>query len=237
MEKTKCLAIHTVVVKGDFENFRAAFARSVLGVTFKKFKRRGRDFYQHRINNEKVTNNICNFLYEYLLKETQSMSNYDIRTDLTLHWDETGKIVGASKIKVSVFLRAAELYVDSISIQNIPEKIVIDVFYSEIDAASKKVRSKIAEIREMIGKSNLEVSEWNILEPKGREMAQRYNIKLAPTIMINANPKLIFENPEEKLIVNEIEDLYVPELTKSTPRLEKNQNAKTAIAFLFERQK
>jgi len=233
MDKSRSLSIHTVVVRGDFESFKAAFSRSVLGVTFKKFKRKGRDFYQHRVHNEKVTSSVCNFLYEYLMRETQNMSSYDLRTDLTLHWNETGKILGLSHIKVMVFLRAAELEVDSIEVQKKLDNIVIDLFYSDIDAASQKLKNKISEVIDSIGKENFKYNEWNILDKRGKEMADKYGVKLAPTIIINADPKRMFENPDERTLRNEIEELYVPEISESIPRFEKNERAKTSMQYLF----
>jgi hypothetical protein len=233
MDRHGSLAIHTIVVRGDYESFKAAFARSVLGVTFKKFKRKGRDFYQHRVHNEKVTNSVCNFLYEYLMRETQNMSNYDLKTDLTLHWNETGKMLMMSNIKVAIFLRAAELQVDEVRVQEKLENIVIDLFYSDIDAASKKLKIKIAEIVDSIGKETLEYHEWNLLDKKGKEMAEKYGVKLAPTVIINADPKLMFENPDERTLRSEIEGLYVPEIDESIPRFERNEKAKTSMQFLF----
>jgi len=233
MDKKRSLAIHTVVVRGDFESFKAAFSRSVLGVTFKKFKRKGREFYQHRVHNEKVTNSVCSFLYEYLMHETQNMSSYDLRTDLTLHWDETGKILGISNIKVALFLRVAELEVDRIEVQKKLDNIAIDLFYSDIDAASRKLKNKISEIIDSIGEENFKYNEWNILDNKGKEMADKYGVKLAPTVIINADPRSIFENPDERTLRNEIEELYVPEISESIPRFEKNEKAKTSMQYLF----
>jgi len=234
MEKGRSLTIHTTIVPGRYENFKAAFSRSVLGVTFKKFKRKGKDFYQHRIHNEKVTNNVCTFLYERLMEKTKSISNYELKTDLTIHWSETGKILRISNIKVKIFLKAAELEVDEIRVQKKLEKIVVDLFYSDIDAASKKLKKVISEIIDSIGKENFEYHEWNLLDTKGKEMAKKYGVKLAPTIIINADPKRIFENPDERLLRNEIEELYVPEIiVKSPPRFDKNEKAKNSIQYLF----
>jgi hypothetical protein len=233
MYKNRDLAIHTVVVRGDFESFKAAFSRSVLGVTFKKFKRKGKDFYQHRVHNDKVTSSVCSFLYEYLMGKTKNMSDYELRTDLTVHWNETGKIVKISNVRVTIFLRTAQLEVDEIRVRKKLESITIDFFYSDIDAASKKLKDTISKIIDSIGKENFEYHEWNVLDVKDKEIAGKYGIKLAPTIMINADPKLIFENPDERLIRNEIEELYVPDIDESVPRFEKNEKAKDLIQYLF----
>ena len=229
----RSLEIHTVIVRGDFESFRAAFTRSVLGVTFKKFKRRGRQFYQHRIHNEKVTHSICRFLHEYLLEKTHSISNYQLKTDLNLHWDDTGKILGISDIRVALFIKTAELKVDQINVQQRLESIVIDMFYSDIDVGSQKLRNRIHEIMDSLGNDNFEYHEWNLLDNKGKEIAEKYGVKLAPTIIINVNPKLIMENPDERSLQNEIEDLYVPYIEESNPRFERNEEAKASLQHLF----
>jgi len=111
--------------------------------------------------------------------------------------------------------------------------IVIDLFYSDIDAASQKLRGKISEIIDSIGKENFEYHEWNLLDKKGKATADRYGVKLAPTIMINANPKSMLENPDERTLRNEIEELYVPEINKSPPRFERNEKAKDSMQYLF----
>jgi hypothetical protein len=167
------------------------------------------------------------------MRETQNMSNYDLRTDLTLHWNDTGKILKISNIKVTIFLRAAELQVDEVRVKKKLENIVIDLFYSDIDAASQKLKTKISEIIDSIGKENFESHEWNILYEEGKEMAEKYGVKLAPTVIINADPRLKFENPDERLLRNEIEDLYIPEIDESIPRFERNEKAKTSMQYLF----
>jgi len=221
------------VVHGDFESFKAAFTRSVLGVTFKKFKRKGKKFYQNRVHNVKVTNSVCNFLYEYLMEKTRNISNYELKTDLTLHWDDTGKILKFSDIKVTLFLRAGELKVDEIKVQKKLESITIDLFYSDIDAASQRLRNKILEIMDSIGRENFQYHEWNILDKKGKEVAEKYGVKLVPTIIINANPELMLENPDEKTLRNEIEDLYVPKIDESIPQFTINEELKPTIRSLF----
>lgn len=233
MVKSRSLEIHTVIVRGDFESFKAAFARSLLGVTFKKFKRRGRSFYQHRVHNEKVTQSVCSFLYQYLLEKTRNISNYELKTDLTVHWNDTGKILQISDIKVTLFLKAAELNVDEIKVQKKIESIVIDLFYSDIDAASRKLRDKIPEIIDSMGRENFEYHGWNILEEKGKEVAGKYGVRLVPTIIINANPDLMLENPSERLLRNEIEDLYVPYIDESVPKFERYEKVKSAVQLLF----
>ena len=236
MVKGRNLEIHTVIVRGDFESFKAAFARSVLGVTFKKFKRRGRSFYRHRVHNEKVTQSVCSFLHQYLMEKTRKISDYELKTDLTLHWNDTGKILKISDIKVNLFLRAAEMTVDEIRVHKELENIVVDLFYSDIDAASQKLKEEISEIIDSMGKENFEYKEWNILEDQGKEIAGKYGVRLVPTIIINANPELMLENPDERSLRNEIEDLYVPSIDESIPKFESYEKVKFAVQSLFATQ-
>lgn len=233
MPKTRSLDIHTVIVQGDFESFKAAFTRSVLGVTFKKFKRRGRKFYQYRVHNTKVTHRVCSFLHEYLMKKTPNISNYELKTDLTLHWSESGKILKFSDVKVTLFLKAAEAEIEEMTILKKLDSITIDLFYSDIDAASQKLRGKIPEIMDSMGSENFEYHEWNILDNEGKEMAEKYRVGLVPTVIINADPELMLENPDERSLRNEIEELYVPHIEKSTPTFEKNEITKSEIRSLF----
>ena len=84
-----------------------------------------------------------------------------------------------------------------------------------------------------MGRENFQYHEWNILDKKGKEVAEKYGVKLVPTIIINANPELMLENPDEKTLRNEIEDLYVPKIDESIPKFTINEELKPTIRSLF----
>ena len=95
MRKTTKLRINTVNVNGDFDSFKAALNRSILGVTFRKFKRKKSQFYQHRVHNAAIAQKICEKLYEHLLVNEhlhvgRNLRDFKLRTSLTVEWSETG---------------------------------------------------------------------------------------------------------------------------------------------------
>lgn len=211
MANKRELEIHTVIVDGDYNSFKAAITRSVLGVTYRKFKRKGREFYQHRIHNVAITQRMCDWLYEYLLARTplKNMTNFKIKTDLTLRWSGTGEILGLSNVTVSVYLKVGELTVQELQVHKKYEKTKIDLFYSEIDVASQKLRHQLPDIIESVGKENFDYNEYDFLSDKGKKMAQVYRIERVPTVVINDKP---FQNPDEKKLRAEIELSFTPQV-------------------------
>ena len=91
MKNERELEIRTTIVDGNYESFKAALTRSILGVTYRKFKRKGKEFYKHRKHNESVAKRICDWFYEYLRSKTPNISNFKIKTDLTLRWTKLVK--------------------------------------------------------------------------------------------------------------------------------------------------
>lgn len=206
MSKNRELAISTVVVSGKRNLFRAALSRSVLGVTFKKFKRKKQEFYKHRVHNEAVTESVFDWLYESLLMHLRNIGDLEIKTNLKPQWDENGKILAVSDIAVSVYMKVGELKVSELKVYERFKNVKIDLFYSEIDARSKRLRQELPQLMETLGRENFDYAEHNFLTPAGQKMAQAYNIETVPTVMINAEKLLV--DPDEKKLRQEIERAF-----------------------------
>jgi len=198
-------------------NFRAAFSRSVLGVTFRKFKRKKLEFYRHRVHNEAVTQRTQEWLYEYLLTQTnlKNISDFKLKTDMTIEWDEDGKIEALKDITVTVYMKVGELSVDRLEFKKKSETISVDLFFSEIDASSQKLRNILPSLIDSMGKENFYYKEHNFQTEKGRKVAQPYGVKLVPTVVINAENRL--ENPTERQLQEEIEKAFSPDLMATKP--------------------
>jgi hypothetical protein len=214
MSRRSELEISTVIVKGERASFKAALSRSILGVTFKRFKRRKTEFYKHRVHNEAVTESVFDWLYESLLKCVRNIGELQVKTNLKPEWDENGKILGISDISVSVYMKVGELTVDRLQVHEKSKNVKIDLFYSEIDARSKKLRLELPKLMESWGKESFEYSEHDFLPEEGRKLASAYKIEAVPTILINAEKVLV--DPDENKLRQEIERAFTATVRPSS---------------------
>jgi hypothetical protein len=234
MAKGKSVEISTVIVNGDFDSFKAALTRSILGVTFAKFKRKRSDFYQHRVHNAAITKEICNWLYEYLLTHPKlrlerNLRDFKLRTSLTLNWNETGKIVGLSDVKVFIYSEVAQLTVKELQLLEKPEKIKIDFFFSQIDDASQKLRSILPNMLKSIGYENFDYNEYDFLSEEGKKAAKIFHVDRVPTVVIDGRN---FVNPNEKKLRQEIEGAFSPKIKAVKPGFQFSQVAKPNVTLL-----
>lgn len=225
------LKINTIVVDGDYESFKAALTRSVLGVTYRKFKRRRKEFYQHRLHNTAVAQCICDWLYEFLLAKTplKTVSNFKIKTELTLRWDSTGKILGMSNVIVSVYLKVGELAVQELQVHKKQEKVKVDLFYSDIDAVSPKIRDQLLTIMKSSGIENFDYTEYNFQDDDGRRMGRIYHVKRVPTVIINEET---LENPDEKELRSKIELAFAPQVKPTNAKFILESTTKSTVKAL-----
>ncbi|MEM2146816.1 MAG: hypothetical protein QW279_15745 [Candidatus Jordarchaeaceae archaeon] len=206
MSKTKELEISTVIVSGTRNLFKAALSRSLLGVTYKKFSKRKTKFFANRTHNEIVTEGVFDCLYESLLTSVTNVSDLDIKTKLKPEWDENGKLLSVSDLSVSVYMKVGELKIQKLQVKDTIDSIKIDLFFSEIDARSRKLRTDLPSIIKEIGNQKIEYTEHDFLTPEGRQMAQAYKIETVPTVLINAEKPL--EDPNENQLRQEIEKAF-----------------------------
>jgi glutaredoxin len=211
MVSERGLLIRTVVVDGTEESFKTALRRSILGVTFRKNKRYGNEFYQHKIHNIAVIEQLCKWLYEYLLAETplKNMSQFKVKTELFIKWSQTGKILGASNIKTSIYLKMGDLSVKDITIFEEHEKIKVDFFFSNIDAASPIVKEQLLKMKEDLGEENFDYKEYNFQNDEDRKTAVSYGVNRVPTVVINDEK---IENPNERDLRSKIEAAFTTQI-------------------------
>jgi thiol-disulfide isomerase/thioredoxin len=207
MSKEKELEIHTVIVDGDSSSFRAALSRSILGVTWVKFKRKKQAFYKNRAHNLAITQSVFNWLYESLLTNIRNLGTYKLKTDLKPLWDANGKISAISDITVSVYMKVGELRVKELQVHEKFRNVKMDLFYSQTEFSSQELRSKIPLLIESMGKEII-YHDYDYSTKEGKEMADAYGVRGTPTIVINADKKS--ENPDVKELQQEIEDAFAP---------------------------
>jgi hypothetical protein len=206
LSKTKEFEISTVVVSGSRNLFKAALSRSLLGVTYKKFSRKKGKFFANRIHNEIVTEGVIDCVHESLLSTLRNVSDLDMKTKLKPEWDENGKILAVSDLSVSVYMKVGELKIKKLQVQDTVDSIKVDLFFSEIDARSKKLRNDLPIIINEIGKERVEYAEHDFLTSEGQQLAQAYKITTVPTVLINAEKALL--DPEENHIKQELEKAF-----------------------------
>jgi sporulation protein YlmC with PRC-barrel domain len=198
---SRTLELSTTVTSGDYDGFKAAFSRSVLGVTFKKFKRRGKTFFDVRTHNEEFTKKAFEFIYLNLKEELTELNKYNLRANYTLEWDNNGKIIGIKDLSAHIYLPVGNFVADRLDLKSKEEFIKMDLFYSDFDAGSINVRSSLQKIINEMGSEKFRLSEHNIMKEEGKKAAEVFDVKIVPTLQIDET-KLV--NPSEKQIKDEI---------------------------------
>ena len=230
---TKELRIHTVIVNGELESFKAAFSRSVLGVTFKKFKRKKSEFYKYRTHNMLVTRRIIEQAYEHLLSEKVlkdiSLRDLELKTDYTIRWNDDGKILAISDVDVSIYLKVGTLQVKRMEVVEKPERIKLDFFYSDFDASSQKLKTILSSLVSSIGRENFDYNKHDFMSDKGKKDAQIYNIKLIPALVIDDK---VLVNPNERQIREALEGIFDPQIMSIKPKLTIENKTKNIVHSL-----
>lgn len=229
----KELRIHTVIVSGDLESFKAAFSRSVLGVTFKKFKRKKSEFYKYRTYNMLVTQRIIEQIYEHLLSQRilkdVSLRDLKLKTDYTIKWNDKGKILAISDVDVSIYLKVGTLQVKRMEVVEKPERIRLDFFYSDYDASSQKLKTTISSLISSMGKEIFDYNKYDFLSKKGKRHSQIYKIKLIPALVIDDK---VLVNPNERQIREALEGMFDPKIMLIKPKLTVEDQTKNIVYSL-----
>ena len=226
------LELNTTVTGGDLDSFQAAFSRSVLGVTYKKFKRKGKPFYETRSHNEDITKKGFEYLYLTLREKYQdNLKNYSLRVNYTIEWDNNGKILGFYDLTVNMYFHFGKLSIDELELKRKKEIINIDLFYSDFDAGSKKVKSSLPKILNEFGHDKFIISEYNYSNENHKNIAKTYNIELIPTIRID---EIKIENPSENQIRDAITKSLDQKIVPSGLHFNESKEAMMQLSQILE---
>lgn len=221
MQRRKITEVSTIVIDGDYESMKAAFGRSLLGVTYIQFKKKRNEFYQHQAHNSAVTTKICEAIHQFLLNKTDlaDLKKYKIKINFKPIWDDTGKILGISDLKLTVYLKVGELIIPQAQVLKEQERIKVDFFYSDNDFASQALLEKLPKLLdEKGGKEIFDYNTYNLNTLEGKEKAAVYKgIKYAPTVVIEND---ILQNPNEKTLCSRLEMAFNPEIYLNNPVFE-----------------
>lgn len=202
--------IRTVIVAGDYDSFKAALTRSIIGVTFKKFKRLGGRFYATKGDNMVIVDAVCKAIYEELQKNLTNvpLKHLRIATTLKLKWDRDGRILDVSDVKASVYQIIGELSIRSANIQRKSQKVKVDFFFSSVDYQSESARKELDAIEQMVGMDYFERTDHDFLDPRERKIAEKMNVKGVPAIVLN--DKEVLANPSKAEMMARINECLGP---------------------------
>jgi len=202
------MEIRTTIVAGDYDSFKAALTRSIVGVTFKKFKRLGSRFYATKADNLAIVDSACRSLYEQLQGKLESkgipLKHLRVSTSMKLRWDKDGRIADLSDVRVGVFQPIGELSVKSASIQRKTEGIRLDLFYSSVDFRSQAIRKELDQLVSEVGKDLLQREDHDYLQPEAKREADKLGVKLVPAVVINREE--VIDDPSRATLSNKINE-------------------------------
>jgi hypothetical protein len=207
------VAIRTTIVSGDYESYKAALSRSLIGVTMKKFKKLGGKFFQTKSYNVAIVDELCKKCYEELQSKLQDVPLKFLRvtTALNINWDNEGRIVRLSDMKLTVYYQIGELEVAAPVIRGATRSIKVDFFYSQTDFASQTVKKILDELIGETGSQFFERNDYDLLAPQTKKIAEAHNVRFTPTVILNQ--EVLLENPTRNALQERITAEVAPSVT------------------------
>jgi len=205
------MRIRTTLVPGDFDSFKAALGRSILGVTFKKFRKRGSAFFQTRAYNSAIVAEFCRQLHEKLQGNFDNipLKYLQIKADMNVTWNDIGRIIAISDVELSAYVLLGQLSVTDAVIQSQTDRVKVDFFYSPIDLGSQVVKKTLDDIESEMGKL-LERHDYDFMKSDDsiKKIAKALNVSRVPTVVLNQSDLL--ENPSRSELLNKVNEALHP---------------------------
>ena len=214
MSRRKPIEVTSRLVDGDYDSFKTANSRSLLGVTFVK-NRRKPNISQSRSYNQAVVSELIQYAHSKLQKELGSnvLKYLKLHTTLKMDWDSAGRIREISDLRISVYSHIADLDLGDIILGSSPQKTVVDFFFSKVDAASPLVQSALKELESAMGTDILQINSYDFFSDEGKHKAQLSKVSKVPTVVINN--EAILENPTKNQIFDRVNETLTPSLKSS----------------------
>ena len=214
MAKRRALEVNSRLVDGDYDSFKAANSRSLLGVTYIKNKRKP-NISQSRRYNQVLVEELIRYAHSKLQQEVGSniLKYLKLYTSLKIDWDNAGRIREISDLRISVYSHVGELDLGNIVFGSGPERINVDFFYSKVDAASPLVQSGLKELESAMGVDNLQVNSFDFFSEEGKRKALLLKVGKVPTVVINGTISL--ENPTKNQIFDRVNEMLSPSIKSS----------------------
>jgi hypothetical protein len=177
--------LHTTVWYCTEKDFKNTVSRMVLGVTFKKYGRKGKEYYQHNQHNVFVARRLSEDLYTKLL-ELKNLSTYYVTVDFEMSWNSTGRITGATEVIVGIYQPVGKVTATQLQVYRTTDKVKVEVFISDVDSGSKNLLNLITDIKKQFGEDAFDYQEHKLLNDADyKRYAKPYGIDLVPTVVIN----------------------------------------------------
>lgn len=225
------VTIRTTIVAGDYESFKAALARSVIGVTMKKFSRLGGKFFQTKSFNVAIVDELCKKCYEELQSHLQTvpLKLLKVTCMMNINWDNEGRISKISDLKISVYHQLGELVIPSTSIRGATHAVELDFFYSSTDFASQSVRKVLDELVGETGSEYFERNDYDFQAPQNRKVAEANNVRATPTVILNN--EILLENPSR----NSLQEKITAEVAPSISLRESKYSQEPSVVIVAEK--
>jgi glutaredoxin len=184
------------------DSFKEAITKTILGFTFKKYGRKGKEYFQHNQHNALVARRFIEDLYAKLL-ELKDLSNYNVTVEFDMTWNSTGKIIGASNIRANIYQEVGTVTADQLTVYRTTDKVKLDVFFSDLDLGSKSLLNILTDVKKQFGEETFGIQEHKMLNDADyQKYAKSFGVTHVPTIFINDKK---FENPTESVLRSNIE--------------------------------
>jgi len=181
------MQLTTSVAAGSLDKFQAAFSRSVLGVTVKKYKRKGSIFWKNKEHNQEITRKAFEYIYLLLKDEYKdSLKNIDVKINYTIGWDETqGRILYFKDVTANCYLQVCNLYIDKLELKEYEMKVNMNIFYSEYDRGSKDMLGYLDDVLKEYDNLIINKEYHKVNDSDYEEIAKIYGVEYVPTVVID----------------------------------------------------
>ena len=209
MSKRKPLEVTSRLVSGDYDSFKAANNRSLMGVSYISNKRKPK-VYQARQYNQAVVEELIRYAHAKLQEKltANALKYLKLHTSLKIDWDSAGRIDKITDLKISAYSPAGELDLGDVVFTTKPEKIVVDFFYSKVDAASPVVESSLKELEQSMSRDNFQLNSYDFFSDEGKRKAQLLRVAKVPAVVIGG--KTLLENPTKNQIFDHVNEMLTP---------------------------
>lgn len=181
------MELTTSVTAGSLEAFQAAFSRSVLGVTVKKYKKKGGIFWKNKEHNQEITKKSFEYIYLLLREEYKNgLNDIDIKINYTIGWDnDQGKILYFKDIISNCYLKMCELNINELKLKEEEGIVNLKLFYSDYDRASIELISYLDAVLSKFDELQINIERFKLGKKKYSENADLYKVEYIPTVIID----------------------------------------------------
>lgn len=209
MSRRKPLEVTSRLVSGDYDSFKAANNRSLMGVSYISNKRKPK-VSQARHYNQVVVEELIRYAHSKLQEKlgANTLKYLKLHTSLKIDWDAAGRIDKITELKISAYSPVGELDLGDVDFVKRPEKIVVDFFYSKVDAASPVVEASLKELEQSMGKDNFQLNPHDFFSDEGKRKALLLRVTRVPAVVIGGQSPL--ENPTKNQVFDHVNEMLTP---------------------------